>query len=52
MILPVERGIFMWVLGIIGHILLDFMEIFQVGGFPNLEYQVIQVIWCVSTLIR
>ena len=31
---------------------LDFMEIFQDGAFPNLEYQLFQVIWCVSALIR
>ena len=35
MILIVETDIFMWVLGIFGHNLLDFMEIFQVGHFPN-----------------
>ena len=38
----------------IGHIwthLMDFMEIFQVGGFPNLEYQFLQVIWCASAFI-
>ena len=30
----------------------DFMEIFQDGTFPNLEYYLFQVIWCVSALIR
>ena len=38
MILIVETDIFMWVLSIFGHILLDFMEIFQDGALPNLEY--------------
>ena len=28
------------------------MEIFQDGAFPNLEYHLFQVIWCVSALIR
>ena len=37
---------------IFGHILWDFMEIFQDGAFPNLEYHLFQVIWCVSALIR
>ena len=27
------------------------MEIFQDGAFPNLEYHLLQVIWCVSALI-
>ena len=31
---------------------LDFMEIFQDGAFPNLEYYLFKVIWCVSALIR
>ena len=39
-------------LSIFGHILKDFMEIFQDGAFPNLEYHLFQVIWCVSALIR
>ena len=26
------------------------MEIFQDGAFPNLEYHLFQVIWCVSAL--
>ena len=47
MILIVETDIFMWVLSIFGHILLDFMEIFQVGALPNLEYHLFQGIWCV-----
>ena len=50
MILTVETDIFMWVLGIFGHILLDFMEVFQVGGFPNLDYKFLQVIWSASAL--
>ena len=37
---------------IFGHSLNDFMEIFQDGAFPNLEYNLFQVIWCVSALIR
>ena len=37
---------------IVGHILKDFMEIFQDGAFPNLEYYLFQVIWCVTALIR
>ena len=36
---------------IFGHILSDFMEIFQDGAFPNLEYHFFQVFWCVSALI-
>ena len=39
-------------LSIFGHIIFDFMEIFQDGAFPNLEYHLLQVIWCVSALIR
>ena len=39
-------------LSIFGHILKDFMEIFQDGAFPNMEYHLLQVIWCVTTLIR
>ena len=35
---------------IVGHILLDFMEVFQDGAFPNLEYHLFQVIWCFSAL--
>ena len=46
MILKVKTDIFMWVLGIFGHILLDFMEIFQDWALPNLEYHLFQVIWC------
>ena len=38
-------------LSIFGHILKDFMEIFQDGAFPNLEYHLVQVIWCFSALI-
>ena len=39
-------------LSIFGHILNDFMEIFQDGAFPNLEYNLFQMIWCFSALIR
>ena len=39
-------------LSIFGHILNDFMEIFQDGAFPNLEYYLFQVIWCNTALIR
>ena len=28
------------------------MEIFQDGAFPNLEYNLFQVNWCVLTLIK
>ena len=28
------------------------MEIFQDGAFPNLEYNLFQVNWCVLTLIN
>ena len=34
-----------------GHIELDFMEIFQDGALPNLEYHLFQVIWVFSVLI-
>ena len=27
------------------------MEIFQDGAFPNLEFHLFQVIWCVSLLL-
>ena len=50
MTLVVETDICMWVLSIFGHILLDFMEIFQVGGYPNVEYQFLQVNWGASAL--
>ena len=43
---------FMYLLSIFGQILVDVMIIFQDGAFPNLEYHLIQVIWCVSALIR
>ena len=39
-------------LSIFGLILKDFMEIFQDGAFPNLEYNLFQVTWCFSALIR
>ena len=39
-------------LSIFGHIIKDFMEIFQDGAFPNLEYHLLQVIWCATALIR
>ena len=32
-------------LSIFGHMLLDFIEIFQDGAFPNLEYHFFQVNW-------
>ena len=41
-----------YVLSIFGHILLDFMKIFQDEAFLNLEYHLFQVIWYVSALIR
>ena len=47
-----ETDIFMQGLSIFRHILEDIMEIFQDGAFPNLEYHLFQVIWCVSALIR
>ena len=28
------------------------MEIFPDGAFPNLEYHLFQVIWCVSALFK
>ena len=37
---------------IVGHIFKDFMEVFQYGAFPNLEYHLFQVIWCFSALVR
>ena len=37
---------------IFGHILKDFTEIFQDGAFPNLDYHLFQLIWCVSVLIK
>ena len=39
-------------LSIFGHILEDFMKIFQDEAFLNLEYHLFQVIWYVSALIR
>ena len=39
-------------LSIFGHNLNDFMEIFQDGAFPNLEYHLFQVNWCFSALLR
>ena len=30
---------------------LNFMELFQDGGFSNLEYQFLQVIWSASAFI-
>ena len=44
MILIVEIDIFMKGFSIFVLILLDFMEIFQDGAFPNLEYHLFQVI--------
>ena len=37
---------------IFGHIIWDFMKIFQDGAFLNLEYHLFQVIWSVSAFIR
>ena len=48
MILLVGAYILNKALSIFGHILLDFMQIFQDGALPNLEYQFLQVIWCAS----
>ena len=49
----VEKNISIYVLlSIFGHIIWDFMKIFQDGAFLNLEYHLFQVIWCVSALIR
>ena len=39
-------------LSIFGYILKDFMEIFQDGAFPNVEYHLFQLIWCFSVSIR
>ena len=39
-------------LRIFGHILKDFMEIFQDGAFPNLEYHLFPVHSCFLALIR
>ena len=39
-------------LSIFGYILKDFIEIFQDGPFPNLEYHLFQLILCFSALIR
>ena len=39
-------------LSIFGHIIWDFMKIFEDGAFLNFEYHLFQVIWCVSALIR
>ena len=33
-------------LNMFGHIYVSFMEIFQDGTFPDLEYHLFQVIWC------
>ena len=35
---------------IFGHIKLDFMELFQVRAFLNLEYHLFQVIWLYLTI--
>ena len=48
----VEKNISIYVLSIFGQILVDIMEIFQDGAFPNLEYHLFQVSWCISALIR
>ena len=44
MILLVRIDISIVVLSIFGHILLNFMEIFQDVTFPNLEFNLFQVI--------
>ena len=44
----VETDISGYVLNMFGHILVNFMEIFQDGTFPDLEYHLFQVIWSVS----
>ena len=44
----VEKNISIYVLSIYGQILVVVMEIFQDGAFPNLEYHLFQVIWCVT----
>ena len=44
MILLVRIDISIVVLSIFGHILLNFMEIFQDVPFPNLEFNLFQVI--------
>ena len=51
MLLIVETDIFVWALSIFGHILLDFVEIFQDGALPNLEYHLFQVIKCALAFI-
>ena len=51
-ILIVKTDILMWGFSIFVLIKLDFMEIFQDGAFPNLEYYLFQVIWCVTAIIR
>ena len=43
-ILVVRIDISIVVLSIFGYILLNFMEIFQDGPFPNLEFNLFQVI--------
>ena len=45
-------SIYVLVLSIFGQILVGDMEIFQDGAFPNLEYHLFQVSWCISALIR
>ena len=40
-----KKNISIYVLSKFGHILLDFMEIFQDGAFPNLENYLFQVIF-------
>ena len=51
MILLVVEYILNKVLSIFGHILLDFMQIFQDGALPNLEYQFLRVIWLLQHLV-
>ena len=52
MILIVETDILMQGFSIFVLIKLDLMKIFQDEAFPNLEYYLFQVIWCVTALIR
>ena len=46
------KNISIYALSIFGQILVDVVEIFQDGAFPNLEYHLFQVGWCISALIR
>ena len=46
------KYISIYVLSIFGQILVDVMEIFQDGAFPNLKYHLFQVSWCISAFTR